>query len=113
MHLAQFVQRTSMINISASFNSIASSGQTPTQHPQKSHLLGRISINSFPVFAWRYFISKFFIEFFKSRLNYNKMLKNKLKNYKSKVINLISAGTKELEAGYQNYFYIFLALFFN
>ena len=41
------------------------------------------------------------------------MLKNILKNYKSKVINLISAGTKELEAGYQNYFYIFLALFFN
>ena len=41
------------------------------------------------------------------------MLKNKLKNYKSKVINLISAGTKKLEAGYKNYFYIFLASSFN
>jgi hypothetical protein len=55
-HLAQLVQRGSIIKISASFNSIASSGQTPTQHPQKSHLFGRISIISLPVFACLYII---------------------------------------------------------
>ncbi|MDP3149439.1 MAG: hypothetical protein Q8N83_09965 [Ignavibacteria bacterium] len=53
IHFEQFVQRASMINISASFNSMASSGHTPTQHPQKSHLLGSISIISLPFFAWR------------------------------------------------------------
>lgn len=56
-HLAQFVHRGSMIKISASFNSIASSGHTPTQHPQKSHLSGRISIINLPVFACRKFKS--------------------------------------------------------
>lgn len=45
-HLAQFVQRSSMIFISASFNSIASSGHIPTQQPQKSHLFGIISISN-------------------------------------------------------------------
>jgi len=45
-HLTQFVQRSSLIFISASFNSIASSGHTPTQQPQKSHLFGMISINN-------------------------------------------------------------------
>jgi len=50
-HFAQLVHRESMIKISASFNSIASSGQTPTQHPQKSHLSGRILINNLPCLA--------------------------------------------------------------
>lgn len=52
-HLEQFVHRSSIILISASFSSIASSGHTPTQHPQKSHLFGSISIISIPVLAWR------------------------------------------------------------
>jgi len=56
-HFAQFVHLGSIINISASFSSIASSGQTPTQHPQKSHVSGRISINSLPVLACRYLMS--------------------------------------------------------
>jgi hypothetical protein len=50
-HFAQLVQRSSIIFISASFSSIASSGQTPTQHPQKSHLFGSISIINIPVLA--------------------------------------------------------------
>jgi hypothetical protein len=45
-HLAQLVQSASIIFISASFNSIASSGHTPTQQPQKSHLSGMISISN-------------------------------------------------------------------
>jgi len=44
--------------ISASLSSIASSGQTPTQQPQKSHLSGRISIISNPVLALRYSINQ-------------------------------------------------------
>jgi hypothetical protein len=56
-HLAQLVHRGSIIKISASLSSIASSGQTPTQHPQKSHLSGSISIISLPVLAWRKFKS--------------------------------------------------------
>ncbi|MCW8805492.1 MAG: hypothetical protein OQK56_03445, partial [Ignavibacteriaceae bacterium] len=56
-HFAQLVQRGSIIKISASLSSIASSGQTPTQQPQKSHLSGRISIINFPVFACRKFKS--------------------------------------------------------
>jgi hypothetical protein len=51
MHFAQLVHRSSIMLISASLSSIASSGQTPTQHPQKSHLLGSISIISIPVLA--------------------------------------------------------------
>lgn len=50
-HFEQFVHRSSIIKISASLSSIASSGQMPTQHPQKSHLSGRISIINFPFFA--------------------------------------------------------------
>jgi hypothetical protein len=45
-HLEQLVHNSSIIFIDASFSSIASSGQIPTQHPQKSHLSGFISINS-------------------------------------------------------------------
>lgn len=45
-HLAQFVHLSSIIFISASLSSIASYGHTPTQHPQKSHLSGTISIKS-------------------------------------------------------------------
>ncbi len=43
-HSLQLVQSSSLIKISVSLRKIASSGQTPTQHPQKSHLLGNISI---------------------------------------------------------------------
>jgi hypothetical protein len=50
-HFEQFVHLSSMMLISASLSSIASSGQTPTQHPQKSHLLGSISISNIPVLA--------------------------------------------------------------
>ena len=56
MHFAQLVHLESIIKISASFNSIASSGQTPTQHPQKSHLPGIISIINLPFFACLYSI---------------------------------------------------------
>jgi hypothetical protein len=43
-HFLQFVQRSSMMDILDSRSSIASSGQTPTQHPQKSHFSGTMWI---------------------------------------------------------------------
>ena len=53
-HFEQLVHIGSIIFIDASFNSIASSGQIPTQQPQKSHLSGSISIISLPFLAILY-----------------------------------------------------------
>jgi len=51
MHLEQLVQRGAIIEISASLSSMASSGHTPTQQPQKSHLSGKMAIINLPFFA--------------------------------------------------------------
>jgi len=42
--ISQSIHISCSIDISASFNSIQFTGHTPTQHPQKSHLLSAISI---------------------------------------------------------------------